>query len=478
LLLLLVCAAGATGILMFDMFQQSATAQTGRAQVEIEQACDAIAGTYRFYTSGWHEKNPDLADASFRRDLNAVVQSALHDRSGIEGGIWHENAGSLAYAFPTYQGAGPKTDFPAAELARVKGISDAALSEDRPKVNRYDMASQIMLISACPLRGPVPRMTAWTMTRMHPFSGGSYVQLMSGLGILLATVLAAAVLLTHLTVMWTRHVGKIEQALAAHDIAALPVLQTTGEKELDRIIAALNEAGPRLTKAKEREEQLAREVAASQRLATIGHLTAGIAHEIRNPIGAMKLKAENAIDGDLNRKDSALAAILQQVDRLDGLLRRLLSMTENDKPERSITNLVSFLESCIAPYVELAQSRQISWEISANEVSAYFDPVQTTRAMDNLILNALQAAPDNSSIKVTATRHEKDLIFSVQDAGAGPPDHIREHLFEPFVTGRADGTGLGLSIVREIAKAQDGDVRFGQAEHGTLFEIILPWLPY
>src|SRR5580700_2830619 len=104
LLVLLVAAAGAAGALMVGLFHQSATAQAGQAEAEIGRACDAITGAYRFYSAGWQGPAPDPDDEKLRRDLAVVVQTALRDRTGIEGGIWQANAGSLAYAFPTYQG--------------------------------------------------------------------------------------------------------------------------------------------------------------------------------------------------------------------------------------------------------------------------------------------------------------------------------------------------------------------------------------
>src|SRR5216684_2875847 len=117
LLLLLIAAAIATGVLMIDLFRQSATAQVGEADAEIGRACDAIAGAYRFYSAGWQRPAPAF-DESLRSGLTTVVQTALRNRQHVEGGIWQSEAGSFAYAFPTYEGAGPKTDVPQAELPR------------------------------------------------------------------------------------------------------------------------------------------------------------------------------------------------------------------------------------------------------------------------------------------------------------------------------------------------------------------------
>jgi hypothetical protein len=122
LLVLVAAAALAASALMVGLFRQSATARAAQAEAEIGRACDAIAGAYRFYSTGWRGPSSPSDAKALRRDLNAVVQTALRERPGIEGGIWQDGAGSLSYAFPTYQGAGPKTDVPEAELPRIRAV--------------------------------------------------------------------------------------------------------------------------------------------------------------------------------------------------------------------------------------------------------------------------------------------------------------------------------------------------------------------
>jgi hypothetical protein len=239
----------------------------------------------------------------------------------------------------------------------------------------------------------------------------------------------------------------------------------------------LNEAGRRVGEARERADRLARQVAASERLAAIGRVAAGVAHEIRNPIAAMRLRAESAIAGDPERKHQALAMILQQIERLDGLLRRLLSVTERDEPRPRCVALGPFLDACISPNTDFAAAKEIRLERTGEEGQAYFDPAQMQGALDNIIRNAIHAAPINSRILITARHEAGNLILSVQDQGEGPPPEIRDHLFEPFVTGRADGTGLGLSIVHEVAAAHGGTARLADMQSGTTFEIVLPWQP-
>ena len=477
LLVLLIAAAVAAGVLMIDLFRQSATARIGQADAELGRACDAIGVAYRFYATGWHGPDAVVDDEGFRGGLTAVVQTALRNRAGIEGGIWEPKQGSLAYAYPTYEGSGPKTDLPQAERPRIQQINRIALSEERTATSRYAAPSQTLLLTACPLPGPLSGLTAWTMTRVITFAGRGYQQLMLGLAVLLAAVSGAAVLLTRLTMTWSRHVTRIETTLAAHDIEDLPKLLATGERELDRIIAALNDAGSRLSQARRRAAELSRQVATGERLAAIGRVAAGVAHEIRNPIAAMRLKTENAIAAGGARSQEVLPVILSQIERLDRLLRRLLSVTERDQPRRETVVLGPFLEACLATQVELAQVRGIVLERQNDVESAPFDPEQMRHALDNLVLNAIQAAPAGSRVRVMASVRDDQWVLSVHDEGAGPPASIREHLFEPFVTGRPDGTGLGLSIVREVAEAHGGRVQFASCDRGTTFEIIVPWQP-
>jgi signal transduction histidine kinase len=135
----------------------------------------------------------------------------------------------------------------------------------------------------------------------------------------------AAALLSGLVVFWSDQIGRIEKALQAYHAGSLPKLPETGERELDRIVIALNDAGRRLEQARQESEGLARKVASGERLASIGRISAGLAHEIRNPIAAMRLKAENALLGDARRKENALTAIIGQIDRLDTLLSASLA---------------------------------------------------------------------------------------------------------------------------------------------------------
>lgn len=104
-----------------------------------------------------------------------------------------------------------------------------------------------------------------------------------------------------------------------------------------------------------------------------------------------------------------------------------------------------------------------------------FDTEQIYRALDNLILNAIENTPTGGMIEVQAQHRDDTLVFCVRDSGPGVPLDIRERLFDPFVTGRSGGTGLGLAFVRDIARAHGGEARLVPTSQGAEFEIEIPW---
>lgn len=474
ILALLLAAAVASGFVMFSLFEQSTAARIGQASAVASQSCGAIGRAYRFYTAGWHGDAANLDEPDLRRDLGAVVLTALNDKPGIEGGLWQAEAGSLAYAFPSYEGSGPKTDVPQAELPRIRAATTSALTDDRPRIARFDTGAQTLLIASCPLPGPLPSLAGWTMTRVHSFAGSTYDQLMAGLAILTAAVVGATVLAAWLVLSFTRHVGRIEAAFAAAGERDLPCLPPSGEREIDRIVMAMNEAGRRLAQSHEQTRELSRQVAEAERLAALGRVTAGVAHEIRNPIAAMRLKAESALRGSDERRVQALSLVIAQVDRLNGLVGRLLTAAERAQPQPADVALRPFLGACVAFHRDAAREAGTALVLACAVEAGRFDPAQIRRALDNLIANALDAAK-GGTVVLAARRRADRLVLAVEDDGPGPPEAIRATLFEPFVTGRPERAGLGLAIVREIARAHGGSADVERAGATTSFRIEIPW---
>jgi hypothetical protein len=190
--LMLVVSAAVTGYLLIGSFRQSAAAQVGRAQEAVARSCRDIADRYVFATTGWTGPKSSQIDEELRRQLTVVVETALARTIGVEGGIWQSQAGPLAYAFPTYEGTGPKTDLPEAERAVIEQVNAEARTDEHAAAVRRPSQTQTLLLYACPLPGPLSGATAWTMTRVFTGSGHAYHQLVAGLGVLVFSVVGYA----------------------------------------------------------------------------------------------------------------------------------------------------------------------------------------------------------------------------------------------------------------------------------------------
>jgi signal transduction histidine kinase len=448
-------ASLAIGVLLVRLQGRSTSVQVAREADTLANACELISDAYNYYNAGWAGPVPAEADAAYRRDLATVVSVALASVQGVRGGIWHVGEGALA---------GDPPD--AAALATLaSGVSE----EDQPALRQTQSDGETQLTQACPLHGPQSGLVAWTASRVVTLQGGQ--ELWLGLGVLLALMLAVSGWLTWLVSAWSRHVRDIEAALADHEAGALPRLAPTGERELDRIIAALNTAAGRVAVAQGEAASLAGRVAASERMAALGRVAAGVAHEIRNPIAAIRLKAENALAGDDARRQSALATILGQVARLDRLLGELLTMTQRRVAAPEAVQLDAFLGAAASEQPEGADRIAVS----AAAIVVWIDPGLVRRILDNLLRNAVQHVGTSGRITLSGEIIGAGLRIAVRDDGPGVAADLRASLFEPFVTGRADGTGLGLAIARECAEAHGGVLRLGPDEGpGATFLLDMP----
>ena len=460
---LLLVAAGAVALLLVQLYEQSSTAQTWRAKAVLGQICEAIASNYSLYSAGWAGpgNGPLADDTEFRRDLATIVRQAMASQvtaaeaAAIRAGIWQASAGILVGDLP--------------EIARpaLNEIAIVALDDDDTTPAQRDLPSAGLVLRACPLPGPVPDLAGWASVQVSATPGAGALR--AGLGVLLALVLVSTIWLTVVIAGYGRRVAAIERALRQPIARGLPILQATGMEDLDRIVAALNTMSVSLARAQDEATTLAAQMATSARLAALGRVAAGVAHELRNPMAAMRLKVENALAGDAVRRTAALEAVLPQIARLDRLVAELLTMTSRREPDLQPVRLPAFLRACVA---EL-EGAPIT--LRAPEATILADPEMLGRAISNLLRNAVQHTPSGGNISLTADHRDGWLRIEVRDTGPGVAPALRDTLFEPFVSGRADGTGLGLAIAREMAVAHGGQLSLANSANGACFILEVPW---
>ncbi len=243
------------GTLLAQLHQQSTEARVNRADAAIGRACDLIRDRYHIEAAQWLGSAPTPSDPKLRRDLATAVGLALAGQSGVEGGVWQADAGPLAYAFPTYAGTGLKTDLPAAERDHIQAVNEQAAREDRRVDRRSVSREQSLLLHACPLSGPIPRMTAWTMTRVEavPYDD----QLRFGLGVLLGFMVLLSGWLGWVLMLWARYAGGVEAAQSRAGVAGAPTLAPTGEPARAPAANARREAGRRPAETRQTSAALA-----------------------------------------------------------------------------------------------------------------------------------------------------------------------------------------------------------------------------
>ena len=477
-LILALCLALA--FLMLSLFEQGPGMQLREKKDRLDQALGDATRRFDRYRQTFEGRPLPLDDAQTRSDLESILSVALSIHPGVEGGFWRGRNESLAYAFPTHDGPSQKKDLPQAELGQIQQVIHDSLDAHSPRDHRYDGESSSILLKASPLPGPPPDLTVWAMTRVPLDLERSYRRLSFGLAGLLLLALGSGIWLLSSLRRWTRRVSLLEEAIASTPLEELPPLSPTGERELDRVVAAFNRLNARLKAAHENSARLSRDLARSDRLATLGRMAAGLVHEIGNPLAAMRLRSENALAAEPERARAALEAMLPQLSRLEELLAalRLLTRTAEIRPQPIA--LLSFLQARLEEVAPSASRAEVVLDLDpqpAGDVHLDFDDRSLARAVDNLLLNAIQHTPPGGRVSLGAEITADSCRLVVKDTGPGVSAADADRIFEPFFTTRAEGVGLGLSLVREIAGAHGGSARYlsdAGGQSGAVFVIEIP----
>lgn len=246
-------------------------------------------------------------------------------------------------------------------------------------------------------------------------------------------------------------------------------------------------------------KQMQAEVLRMDRMASLGVLASGIAHEIRNPLAGIKTVAQT-LEEEIDPKDHRreyLARIVRQVNRMDELLRTIFTYARPQPPVRKHTRLDEIIQEVNALLEQRLMRNNVTLEQTyAPELPQIFvDFHQIQQVFINLFLNAIDAMPAGGKVMVTARprqavlqlidrrgrRHPSStgpalyVEVKVSDTGLGIPQENLHAIFDPFFTTKAQGSGLGLSIVYRIIEEHHGDIRVeSQVGNGTSFTLLLP----
>ena len=226
--------------------------------------------------------------------------------------------------------------------------------------------------------------------------------------------------------------------------------------------------------------RLERKLAERERLAALGQMAATVAHEVRNPLSAIKSIAQVMSEDQALKEQHArdLSLIVSETDRLNNTVTQLLSFARTKTPDGPSSTPAAIVDGVVKLFRPDADDRSIALRSSAGpEIS--LDGAQSAAvrdALSNLVLNALQATPGGGEVRIDWMAGDDELVFRVTDSGPGVDEQMREKIWRPFFTTRQRGTGLGLAIVRKRMEEAGGSARLAPSRNGegACFELCLP----
>jgi len=253
------------------------------------------------------------------------------------------------------------------------------------------------------------------------------------------------------------------------------------EKLLEEIKEWNSELERRIQKESEDLKKAHAEVVQSQKLATLGYLAAGMAHEIRNPLNSISLFVQLLREGMNDpEKLEYVEKILKEVDRVDDTLRKLLDTAKRPMYELSEVGIEQIIRAALDSFKpQIAVHRiETRFSLTGTPPSIKADPAELKQIFTNLFLNAIHEMPNGGRLGVELYHDDKDVTVLVSDTGRGIPPENLPSIFDPFFSTKTRGTGMGLSVVLRIVKNYGGRIEVAETgESGTVFLVSLPLHP-
>jgi len=299
-------------------------------------------------------------------------------------------------------------------------------------------------------------------------------------GGLIAAILAGASYIPHIMMAWKLHpeyraAQYIEIGMFLVIAALTGILADHERAQRRKVEETATKLGEVYTQLQQSFEQLRR----ADRLSALGELSAGLAHEVRNPLGsiegAVQILGRRDLAEETRQEFTEMAS--REVARLKGLLTHFLEFARPQAPRVVASDIGLLLQSVAKLASETARMAQVEIVVEAPAAvpSISVDPEQIRQVLLNLAINATQAMPTGGRITLRALRDGESVRIEVEDEGVGIPTEDLERVFDPFFTTRSNGTGLGLSIAYQIVSQHGGHIAARKnPERGMTFVVTLP----
>jgi len=448
-----------TGILIRDVVMGAEERIAAEARQQCATAAAELAEQYRARLTFREDDLESLPIEAQDVSLQAVAATVLRAYDGVRGGFAVRPGGPLLGA------AGP-----------APGVADPALldrlTERAPAMVEtisVDDEADIVVGAAAAIEGSAA--LAWATKRLPNANDPvpSQRRWLAG-GLALSALLGLAALVS-ISLNLRRGVDDLSQGLAqlesdlAHRLPTMP-------GDLGEVAAAVN-------KMADSRDDLEKRLRDQERLAALGRVIGGVAHEIRNPLNSMRLTLE-LLERRVRQgraEEGQVRAAMAEVDRLDGILTRLLAFGKPGGADRRVQPLPPLVEEASRMAEEVAKRRNVRVELdlgAAAGAEAEADGAQIEQVLLNLLLNAIEASPADGEVRVSVSPGPSAIRIEVLDHGPGVPPEAERRIFDPYFTTKPNGNGLGLALSREIARRHGGDLRFDSEPGRTAFTLTIP----
>jgi signal transduction histidine kinase len=249
---------------------------------------------------------------------------------------------------------------------------------------------------------------------------------------------------------------------------------------LRELITAMNRISDRTAGVVSELEQSRDTAARTDQLAAVGQLAAGIAHELRNPLTAVMLLVDSAVEENRTLSEDDLAVVREELSRIDAMLRSFLDFARPPKLIKRPIDLCDALEQAVDLVRPRAARQNISIQSSGGgRLATIADPQQLRQVFVNVLLNAIDAQPGGGDIRIVVDQEQGDdgpeCVVRISDAGPGIAPDVQSSLFEPFVSTKDTGVGLGLAICRRLLRSHGGQIEANNlGTTGAQFSIRMP----
>lgn len=414
--------------------------------------------------------------------LKTITRERLHANANMQAGFYFISDDSFLLLSDSLTAK--------VELYRplLRLLVSAAVRSASPEWSHHEVGEDNFLLSAYPVsvRGKLIGV-AWAYDSLNnELSGAPPFELNM---LLNAAVICGVALALYIIVMLRRQVNQIQKGLEAMKKDG-SVRLSANNTELGSIAASINTLADTIIQQQHEREQLQRQIQQRERLASLGQLVAGVAHQIRTPIAAIKTRVQlwqRAISAPkLKRKTSSnnnitydsMDLVVRELNRAETIVRQLLYFSKQRKLQLQQSNLHDILALAVESLRDRCKQQRIKLikEFAARNPVIAVDRRELHEVVTNLIINSIEAMPKGGTL-VVATNDDshQHITFSVSDSGPGIPAEKVASIFDPFFTTKDSGTGLGLSIAYEIVTAHGGKIEYHTNHfHGATFIVALP----